>query len=178
MSVHMTSWAQASQRGTAELAEVGRVAEALLTHLRLPDIESAIDEANQPGKSSSLVQDVFLTEAVRLGFRSEAKGLFASYRTPALRPDYFVPLPQFGTGIILEVERGKTTINNMDFLDFWKCHICSEAHHLFLLVPQRLQQNADGSRITKPYEAVKNRLASFFQPVNYTNVRSCWLFGY
>ncbi len=167
-----------SQRGTQELAEVARVAEALLSHLRLPAIEAAIDDANQPGKSSALVQDVFVTEAARLGFRSEAKGLFRGYLTPALRPDYYLPLRQFDTGIILEVERGKTTINNMDFLDFWKCHICTEADHLFLLVPQRLQQNADGLRITKPYEAVKNRLTSFFEPINYTNVRSCWLFGY
>ena len=24
----------------------------------------------------------------------------------------------------MEVERGKTTTNNKDFLDFWKCHLC------------------------------------------------------
>jgi len=39
-----------------------------------------------------------------------------------LRPDYFLKLDD--TGILLEVERGKTTINNMDLLDFWKCHLC------------------------------------------------------
>lgn len=178
MPVDLTTWTLTSQRGTAELAEVTRVAEALLSHLQLPEVQAAIDSANQPGKSSSLVQNVFLTEAVRLGFRSEAKGLFVGYPTLALRPDYFLPLPHFNTGILLEVERGKTTINNMDFLDFWKCHICVEADHLFLLVPRRLQQNVKGLRITKPYAAVKNRLSTFFEQANYTNVRSCWLFGY
>ena len=26
----------------------------------------------------------------------------------------------------MEVEREKTTINNMDLLDVWKCHICEK----------------------------------------------------
>lgn len=72
--------------------------------------------ANQPGRSSGEVQNVFLKQARELGFRDESKGLFKEY-TSALRPDYFLPLAD--TGIILEVERGKTTINNLDLLDFW-----------------------------------------------------------
>jgi len=93
----------------------------------------------------------------------------------ALRPDYFMPVGD--TGIILEVERGKTTINNMDLLDFWKCHICTQAHYLFLLVPTALRQN-----LTMParneFVAVSKRLATFFEPSNYTNVRGLFLFGY
>ena len=50
-------------------------------------------------------------------------------------------MPLADTGIILEVERGKTTINNMDLLDFWKCHICAHADYLFLMVPRELRQN-------------------------------------
>lgn len=50
-----------------------------------------------------------------LGFESEKVGLFSSDEF-ALRPDYFIRLGQ--TGILLEVERGKTTINNVDLLDF------------------------------------------------------------
>jgi hypothetical protein len=121
---------------------------------------------------------VVLEEAQKLGFRSEARGMFSSYLTPALRPDYYLPLPSFDSGILLEVERGKTTINNMDFLDFWKCHICLEAHHLFLMVPQVLRQNISRPQTSRPFNAVRKRLASFFEPPNYTNVRSCWLFGY
>ena len=52
---------------------------------------------------------------------------------------YYLDLDE--TGIILEVERGKTTINNMDLLDFWKCHICVHAHYLILVVPVELRQN-------------------------------------
>ena len=83
---------------------------------------------------------------------SEKQGLFATYNAPGLRPDYYREVPEHRTGIILEVERGKTTINNMDLLDLWKCHICAEAHHLFLLVPQVLRQNEHDPRVTKPYD--------------------------
>ena len=77
-----------------------------------------------------------------LGFRDERRGLFSAYES-ALRPDYFREVG--GTGVILEVERGKTTINNMDLLDFWKCHICEHADYLFSMVPLELRQNPDMS---------------------------------
>ncbi|GAA4742212.1 hypothetical protein GCM10025783_11900 [Amnibacterium soli] len=150
----------------------------MLLHLRDPEAQRLIDEVNQPGRSSGEVQATILGRAASLGFRSEARGLFSDYSTPGLRPDYFLELPAHETGILLEVERGKTTINNMDLLDFWKCHICVTADHLFLMVPQRLQQNLDASRITRPFDYVKKRLPTFFSGSNYTNVRSAWLFGY
>lgn len=74
-----------------------------------------------------------------LGFRNESKGLFVSYANKAVRPDYYLPVSD--TGILLEVERGKTTINNMDFLDFWKCHLYEAANYLFLMVARELRQN-------------------------------------
>jgi hypothetical protein len=93
----------------------------------------------------------------------------------ALRPDYFLPIGD--SGVILEVERGKTTTNNMDLLDFWKCHICRVASYLFLLVPQSLQHN---ERMTpkKEFRTVQRRLSQFFEPGHYTNVRALCLFGY
>jgi hypothetical protein len=92
-----------------------------------------------------------------------------------LRPDYFLEIED--TGIILEVERGKTNQNNMDFLDFWKCHICMHAHYLFLMVPEELRQSAQGS-VSKPFSATFAHLSAFFEPQNYTNVRGMVLFGY
>ena len=61
----------------------------------------------------------------------------------------------------MEVERGKTTINNMDFLDFWKCHLCEHANYLFLMVPQELRQNPTMSP-RREYNTVVKRMASFF----------------
>jgi hypothetical protein len=130
--------------------------------------------ANQPGRSSGEVQNVFLKQARELGFRDESKGLFKEY-TSALRPDYFLPLAD--TGIILEVERGKTTINNLDLLDFWKCQICAHADYLFLLVPRELRQNPTMSP-RREFATVSKRLATFFEPGNYTNVRGLCLLGY
>lgn len=178
MAVELVSWAQAEFEGTDELAVVAEVATALHRHLLLPDTQAQLDEANQPRRSSAAVQGVFLREARDLGFRSEAVGLFAGYATTALRPDYYRPLPEHDSGVLLEVERGKTTINNMDLLDFWKCHICDAAHHLFLMVPQVLRQNAEKPQTSRPFNAVIKRLEAFFEPGNYTNVRSCWIFGY
>ena len=173
------TWAQApSVLPAAEHAAVKAVATALYEHLLEPGTQAAIDAVNKPGVSSAQVQATLLAQATELGFHSERQGLFATYTTPGLRPDYYRAVPEHGTGIILEVERGKTTINNMDLLDLWKCHICAEAHHLFLLVPQVLQQNVNNPRVTRPYDYVKKRLPSFFTARTYTNVRSCWLFGY
>jgi hypothetical protein len=98
-----------------------------------------------------------------------------SYTSSALRPDYFKPVGK--TGIILEVERGKTTINNMDLLDFWRCHICEHAAYLFLMVPTELRQNATMSP-RREFVTVGKRLESFFVPGNYTNVRGVVLMGY
>ena len=114
------------------------------------------------------MQDAFVGHARALGFIRESKGLFASYETSALRPDYYRPLDD--TGILLEVERGKTTINNMDLLDFWKCHLCEHANYLFLMVPLELRQNPSMPP-RREYATVVKRLSSFFVPRNYTNVR-------
>jgi hypothetical protein len=81
------------------------------------------------------------------------------------------------SGIILEVERGKTTINNMDFLDFWKCHLCKSANYLFLLVPKTLVQNSQ-MKPRNEFATVVNHLSPFFEPDNYTNVRGLSIFGY
>ncbi len=66
----------------------------------------------------------------------------------------------------------------MDFLDFWKCHLCEHANYLFLLVPQELRQNEKQRAPKREYNAVVKHLSSFFVPRNYTNVRGLAVFGY
>jgi hypothetical protein len=159
---------------TAEWSAVLAVADHLVTHLESVEVALQLAEANLPGNSSALVQEVFIAEAEELGFRSESRGLFAAYQS-ALRPDYFLPIGD--TGIILEVERGKTTINNMDLLDFWKCHICEHASYLFLMVPTELRQNLTMSP-RREFATVSRRISTFFVPGNETNVRGAVLLGY
>lgn len=172
MSVELEKYVQEEFRNVPEWGEASELADRLHEHLNTESIQSRLEEANQPGQSSVKVQTVFLDFALSLGFESEKKGLFLD---AALRPDYYRPLGT--TGILLEVERGKTTINNMDLFDFWKCHLCPQADYLFLLVPSALRQNSRMSPRNE-FATVNRRLAQFFEPNNYTNVRGLCLFGY
>ena len=159
---------------TSEYSKVRAIADNLFEHLASPSLTALILDANLPGRSSADIQNLFLDHAHGLGFSDESKGLFSAYLS-ALRPDYYLPLGD--TGILLEVERGKTTINNMDLLDFWKCHICHTADYLILLVPTQLRQN-ETMRPRNEFATVRKRLSSFFEERNYTNVRGLFLFGY
>ena len=161
-------------RGSAAWNAVERLADELLADLNQSEVAERIANANQPGRSSALVQEAFKPSAMALGFSSEKSGLFTD-SISGLRPDYHMEVS--GVGVILEVERGKTTINNMDLLDFWKCHICPSASFLFLLVPKALRQN----EVMKPrneFETVTRRLRQFFEPGNGTNVHGLCLYGY
>jgi hypothetical protein len=174
MAVELIKFVQESYRALPEWGQVENLADRLLEQLNTQEMLLRIREANRPGTSSSRVQGAFRACAESMGFQSERKGLFSASIT-GLRPDYFLALGD--TGILLEVERGKTTTNNMDLLDFWKCHICGVASYLFLLVPQALQHNPDMTP-KREFFAVQRRLAQFFEPGNYTNVRGLCLFGY
>ncbi len=174
MPVERTAFVRDDHGTTAECRQVGQVADRLLEHLNGAEVQALITSANRPGEPSHGIQIAFQPFAAELGFRDESKGLFATYES-AVRPDYYLPLGD--TGILLEVERGKTVRNNMDYLDFWKCHVCEHAHYLFLLVPRSLQHNPV-MRPANEYAAVCRRLRTFFVPRNYTNVRGLFVFGY
>ena len=128
MAVLMQKFVQQDLAASAEWAAVHGVAAQLLAHLNDREAQQRLSVANMPGQSSALVQAAFAEFAQDLGFVDESKGLFDSYENRGLRPDYYLPVGD--TGILLEVERGKTTINNMDLLDFWKCHLCTHANYL------------------------------------------------
>ena len=172
--IELSKHVQQPFENSEEWAQVAVVADRLHKHLNSEAALARIAEVNQPGRSSAAVQDTFLEFARQLGFESEKKGLFANSIT-GLRPDYYRRIGE--TGIILEVERGKTTTNNMDLLDFWKCHICDHASYLFLLVPKALQHNPNMTP-KKEFESVRRRLKQFFELGNETNVRGLGLFGY
>jgi hypothetical protein len=175
MAVELIKYSRADKNMHPDFRSADEKAEHLLSHLNLPEVQNKILYANSPGASSALIQQVFIEFAKELGFRDECEGLFESYPNRALRPDYYLPIGE--SGILLEVERGKTTINNMDLLDFWKCHLCEKANYLFLMVPRELRQNEQMSP-RREFNTVSRRMSSFFEPRNYTNVFGLWLFGY
>ena len=174
MRVELEKFVLSEIAGTPTYNRVVSIADRLHSHLNEAKTLTRIDEVNQPGNSSAKVQDVFLNFAEKIGFESEKKGLFKESGL-ALRPDYFCRVDD--TGILLEVERGKTTINNMDLLDFWKCHLCGVANHLFLMVPLALRQNPK-MRPRNEFATVSRRLNQFFESGKGTNVHSLCLFGY
>lgn len=170
-----TAFVRPDRQDSEEYRTVCAISDELLAHLHTAWAVALLAEANMPGISSAMVQASFAPFAAELGFTSEAKGLFAEYENKALRPDYFLRLPT--NGILMEVERGKTTTNNMDLLDMWKCHLCTHADYLFLMVPQALRHNPTMTP-KKEYAAVVKRLGSFFMAGNETNVRAVHIFGY
>ena len=171
------SYTHSAWQGAQEVADVLVLATDFLSHLNAEEQRGKLaEEAATVGGKSQAVQGVVQREMERLAFRDEAKGLFEQYPVKSLRPDYYKALPG-GTGILFEVEKGKTLRNNMDLLDLWKTHLCVEAHHLWLMVPQVSMNQAGGVR-ERPYQAVVKRLSTFFTARTEVDVRSCVIFGY
>lgn len=154
----------------SEISDVIEIADKVAKHIDTKEVAELIFNNNKKNTDSKTIQDIFILFMKNLGFESEKNNLFKNYK---LRPDYYKKLGD-NEGIILEVERGKTITNNMDIYDVWKCHICKEANHLFLFVPQSI------SHYSNVYESSLNRLRSFFEPSedNFINIKSLTLFGY
>ena len=157
------------------LKETLEVSRQVFEILKTQKVKDSIAEVHKFGASSHTVQKSILDQMDSLGFVSEKKGLFASYKVSGIRPDYFMSLD--GGGILFEVERGKTIANNMDLLDVWKTHLCSEAKHLFLMVPNIRVTEKGGSQ--NIFNTVENRIVTFFlnesKPID---VNSVHIFGY
>ena len=160
---------------TSDFREVSKLANSVFEILNKKSVKDAISKAHVFGASSHTIQKAILPQVLELGFSSEKKQLFSEYKVGGLRPDYYKPLSK--GGILFEVERGKTIANNMDLLDVWKTHICKEANHLFLLVPNiRVSKNLNESKI---FPSVKNRLETFFnENISAIDVDTVHLFGY
>jgi len=155
----------------SDFIKAKEIANHLSDFINQTAIQDKIQVTHKLNARSGDIQDIFIDKAMELGFASEKKELFESYQ---LRPDYYLPITK-GTGIIMEVERGKTLANNMDLLDVWKCHICKEANILFLIVPQ-IRHNSTGQ--SKIYNTVLRRIGSFFETENQINVDAVFVFGY
>jgi len=158
--------------GRHDLHGVRDLAEEFHARVSSEETRLALAEIAPIGGTSHQVDELIGPHARALGFESQRTGLFAGYPV-VLRPDWYRP---FGhSGILLEVERGKTVTNNMDLLDLWKCHICREAEHLFLVVPMHVQRTKGREGV---FERVVNRLGTFFVAGNDVNVKSVAVFGY
>lgn len=156
----------------AELDEVHALAVALHREMDTAATTTALADIPAIGGTSHAVDAVVTPVASAHGFTSQRTDLFSGYPT-RLRPDWYRPVA--GSGILLEVERGKTLTNNMDLLDLWKCHICREADLLFLVVPLRVTRTYGKENV---YSRVVARMGTFVMPENRVNVASVAVFGY
>jgi hypothetical protein len=150
--------------------EVLKTAKDIESYLDNKAVNDRIKKANTKGTSSQIIQEIIEEIAKPLGFTDEKQGLFKKYSNSGLRPDFYKKLGK--TGILMEVERGKTTTNNMDLLDIYKCHICEEASHLFLFVPIEV------SHTKNIYKNVCKKVSNFFIKKNYLNIDSIIVYGY
>jgi hypothetical protein len=157
-----------------EFAVASLLADQLKDHLGSEKVCAEISQHHKLNATSHQIQAILNEEVLSLGFQSEKRGLFRGYKVAALRPDFYRPIGQ--SGIILEVERGKTLANNMDLLDLWKCHLCAHADFLFLIVP--VARPSLNGKTLKVFDGVVRRLSTFFEPQNYVNVEAVFIFGY
>lgn len=156
----------------AEVPEVHALGTSLRDEISGAGIAASLAAIPQIGGTSHAVDAILTPLASRLGFESQRKDLFAAYPT-RLRPDWYRPLR--ASGILLEVERGKALTNNMDLLDLWKCHICREAHHLFLVVPFVVKRSYGVEAV---YKRVVTRMRTFVEPANKVNVATIAVLAY
>ena len=165
---------KASLTLAAEFAEAVELATKLAGRMDADSMRASILGVHQLGGKSQQIQELLRNDLEDLGFQNEKAGLFATLPVSALRPDFFRPVGK--SGIIAEVERGKTITNNMDLLDLWKCHICPHADFLYLIVP--VARRSENGTVIKAFEQAARRLATFFEPRNHVNVEAVFLFGY
>jgi hypothetical protein len=160
----------------AESEEVASIAKQLSEYMDTDSFCAQIEKVHKLNGKSQAIQSLLEDKLLSLKFASEKKGLFTGCAVPSLRPDFYRKVGK--SGILVEIERGKTIANNMDLLDLWKCHHCAEADFLFLIVPC-LRENHRG-QVTRIFDRVEKRMESFFDPIgkNYVNVEAVHLFGY
>lgn len=163
-----------SVRLAREFEEVSSIALQLRDFMATASVCAAIKACHRLNGTSQEVQAVLNGKLADLGFQSEKRGLFSEYPVASLRPDFYRRVQN--SGILLEIERGKTLTNNMDLLDLWKCHLCAHADFLFLVVPN--ERPSENGQVIRAFAGASRRLSTFFEPGNYVNVEAVHLFGY
>ncbi len=126
--------------------------------------------ATSIGASSRLIQNFIEPFLMTRGFKPESRERVG---LAEFRADFLLTVGAHS--IVVEVERGKTTDNNMDMLDFWKAHIHGAESHLIIAVPVWYVVT---NSVKPTFNSVCRRMSVFFAPANYTNVRSLHVVGY
>ena len=163
----------------AEIARVERIASALLGELRR--VSDEIDRIHRFRAKSDDIQAVFfawLRENYRVSI--ETTEGFEDTTTRRNRPDAQIWLDDSGARrLLVEVERGGTVTNGHDLKDMWKAHLSPLLQHLFLVVPNTIEDERGKPRSDQAFIRCTARLGSFFKDERTeVDVLSVHLFGY
>lgn len=162
-----------------EIAEVDRIAFELLSELRR--VSGQIDVVHRWRAKSDDIQDVFfgwLRDNYQVSIE-KTEG-FEDTTTRRNRPDAQIWLNEGGTRrVLVEVERGGTVTNGHDLKDMWKAHLSPLVKHLFLIVPNTIEDEGGKPRSDQAFVRCRARLGSFFaNKRTEVDVLSLHLFGY
>lgn len=166
----------------AELAEISRVEEMaaeLLGELRR--VSDEIDRIHRWRVKSDDIQATFfgwLDEKYKVSIE-KTEG-FEDTTTRRNRPDAQIWLNGEGSRrVLVEVERGGTVTNGHDLKDMWKAHLSPLVQHLFLVVPNTIEDQHGKPRSDQAFLRSSARLGSFFKDARtQVDVLSLHLFGY
>lgn len=150
---------------------VAAAAAGLIAH-RLSELWGSSDyiDATAHGASSQKIQHLIGANLATLGFQPEVTSRVG---LAEFRADFALVDGQ--DGVLVEIERGKTTDNNMDMLDLWKAHVHGTAHHLILVVPVWYRTT---KQVKRSFANVCRRMSPFFEAGFETNVHSLHVVGY
>jgi hypothetical protein len=164
---------------SADIAEVDGIAAEF--HAALVSVSNEIESVHRWRAKSDDIQSLFfpwLCERFKVSLES-VEG-FEGTTTSRNRPDAQIWLDEAGTRrVLVEVERGGTVTNNHDLKDLWKAHLSPLTQHLFLVVPNSIEDERGNPRSDQAFLRCSARLQSFF--INRRTEVDVWsvhLFGY
>jgi hypothetical protein len=149
-----------------EAVEIGRVeqiAKDLLGELRR--ISDEIDRVHRWRAKSDDIQKLFFGWlADSYDIVTESTEGFEDTTVHRVRPDAQILLNLEGTRrILVEVERGGAVTNGHDLKDMWKAHLSPLVQHLFLVVPNSINDEKGAPRSDQAFLRSTARLSSFFR---------------
>jgi hypothetical protein len=148
-----------------------KIAEKLRAFLDQKEIYKEIVRKDVPGAHGKAIENIIRPFLSELGFTYQKELYSEEDPECRVRPDFLLDQEK----IMLEVERGKTRMNNADLLDMWKCH-WNPTKYLFLVIP-KMRRSGNGD-VKPQFHLTEKILGRFFEKNNYVNVDAVFLFRY
>lgn len=167
---------------TGQARDIAAV-EDMATELRqeLERLTDEIDRIHRWRAKSDHIQALFFPWlSTRYQVSVESTEGFEDTTARRNRPDAQIWLDATGKRrVLVEVERGGTVTNGHDLKDLWKTHLSPLTQHLFLVVPNSIENEAGEPRSDQAFVRCSARLGSFFKDRRTeVDVWSVHLFGY